>query len=201
MLLLQTATSFVIWMKLFNLIIKRMKKFFILFLMLAPMSLLAQKFGYVNSAEIIQLMPEYAKAIKDVQALEKMYTDEFNSIRTELEKKGAEFEKMQQDSVPENILKRRYEDLMHLQQRIQEYAADIQQKLQAAEQEKMIEINSKLQSALDTIGKEGSYVCIFDLAGGIPFINTTLCDDVSAKVKAKLGIAANAVPAAPAVAK
>ena len=201
MLLLQTATSFVIWMKLFNLIIKRMKKFFILFLMLAPMSLLAQKFGYVNSAEIIQLMPEYAKAIKDVQALEKMYTDEFNSLRTELEKKGTEFEKMQQDSVPENILKRRYEDLMHLQQRIQEYAADIQQKLQAAEQEKMIEINSKLQSALDTVGKEGSYVCIFDLAGGIPFINTTLCDDVSAKVKAKLGIAANAVPAAPAVAK
>ena len=178
-----------------------MKKILIWFLMLAPMSLLAQKFGYVNSAEIIQLMPEYAKAIKDVQALEKMYTDEFNSLRTELEKKGTEFEKMQQDSVPENILKRRYEDLMHLQQRIQEYAADIQQKLQAAEQEKMIEINSKLQSALDTVGKEGSYVCIFDLAGGIPFINTTLCDDVSAKVKAKLGIAANAVPAAPAVAK
>ena len=84
-----------------------MKKFLILFLMLAPMSLLAQKFGYVNSAEIIQVMPEYTKAIKDVQALEKMYTDEFNSMRTELEKKGTEFEKMQQDSVPENILKRR----------------------------------------------------------------------------------------------
>ena len=58
-----------------------MKKFLILFLMLAPMSLLAQKFGYVNSAEIIQVMPEYAKALKDVQALEKMYTDEFNSLR------------------------------------------------------------------------------------------------------------------------
>ena len=69
---------------------------------------------------------------------------------------------------------------------------------QTAEQEKMIEINQKLQGALDTVGKEGSYVCIFDLAGGIPFINTTLCDDVTAKVKAKLGIAANAVPAAPA---
>ena len=172
-----------------------MKKFLILFLMLAPMSLLAQKFGYVNSAEIIQLMPEYAKAIKDVQALEKMYSDEFNSLRTELEKKGTEFEKMQQDSVPENILKRRYEDLMHLQQRIQEYAADIQQKLQTAEQEKMIEINNKLQGALDTVGKEGSYVCIFDVAGGIPFINTTLCDDVTQKVRAKLGIPANAVPA------
>ena len=175
-----------------------MKKFLILILMLAPMSLLAQKFGYVNSAEIIQVMPEYAKALKDVQALEKMYTDEFNSMRTELEKKGTEFEKMQQDSVPENILKRRYEELMQLQQRLQEYGQEVQQNLQKAEQEKMIEINQKLQGALDTVGKEASYVCIFDLAGGIPFINTTLCEDVTAKVKAKLGIAANAVPATPA---
>ena len=47
-----------------------MKKFLILILMLAPMSMLAQKFGYVNSAEIIQVMPEYSKALKDVQALE-----------------------------------------------------------------------------------------------------------------------------------
>ena len=175
-----------------------MKKFLILILMLAPMSLLAQKFGYVNSAEIIQVMPEYAKALKDVQALEKMYTDEFNSIRTELEKKGTEFEKMQQDSVPENILKRRYEELMQLQQRLQEYGQEVQQNLQRTEMEKMGEINQKLQTVLDTVGKDGAYICIFDVAGGIPFINTTLCEDVTAKVKAKLGIPANAVPAVPA---
>lgn len=190
--------SYIQNVKLFNLNIEKMKKILILILMLAPMSLLAQKFGYVNSAEIIQVMPEYAKALKDVQALEKMYTDEFNSIRTELEKKGTEFEKMQQDSVPENILKRRYEELMQLQQRLQEYGQEVQANLQKAEQEKMIEINQKLQGALDAVGKDGSYVCIFDLAGGIPFINTSLCDDVTAKVKTKLGIAANAVPAAPA---
>jgi outer membrane protein len=105
---------------------------------------------------------------------------------------------MQQDSVPENILKRRYEELMQLQQRLQEYGQEVQANLQKAEQEKMIEINQKLQGALDAVGKDGSYVCIFDLAGGIPFINTSLCDDVTAKVKTKLGIAANAVPAAPA---
>ena len=173
-----------------------MKKFLILILMLAPMSLLAQKFGYVNSAEIIQVMPEYAKALKDVQALEKMYTDEFNSMRTELEKKGTEFEKMQQDSVPENILKRRYEELMQMQQRLQEYGQTIQQNLSKAESEKMMEIQTVLKRALDAVGKDGAYVCIFDIAGGIPFINTTICEDVTPKVRAKLGIPANAVPAA-----
>ncbi|MBQ5751254.1 MAG: OmpH family outer membrane protein, partial [Bacteroidaceae bacterium] len=163
-----------------------MKKFLILVVMLAPMSLLAQKFGYVNSAEIIQVMPEYAKALKDIQALEKMYTDDFNSMRTELEKKGTEFEKMQQDSVPENILKRRYEELMQMQERMQQYGQEVQANLQKAEGEKMMEIQKVLKGALDAVGNEGTYVLIFDISSGIPFINTTLCDDVTAKVRAKL---------------
>jgi hypothetical protein len=52
-----------------------------------------------------------------------------------------------------------------------------------------------LKGALDAVGNEGTYVLIFDISSGIPFINTTLCDDVTAKVRAKLGIPANAVPA------
>ena len=173
-----------------------MKKFLILILMLAPMSMLAQKFGYVNSAEIIQLMPEYGKALNDLQSLEKMYTDEFNNMRTELEKKGTEFEKMQQENVPENILKRRYEELMQMQERMQQYGQEVQANLQKAESEKMMEIQKVLKGALDAVGNEGTYVLIFDIASGVPFINTTLCDDVTAKVRAKLGIPANAVPAA-----
>jgi Skp family chaperone for outer membrane proteins len=69
------------------------------------------------------------------------------------------------------------------------------QNLQKAEQEKMVEINKKLQDAIAAVGKEGSYICVFDEAGSVPFINKTLCDNVTAKVKTKLGIAANAVPA------
>lgn len=175
-----------------------MKKFLILILMLAPMSMFAQsaqKFGYVNSSEIIQVMPEYSKAINELQALEKMYTDEFNSMRTELEKKGTEFEKLQQDGVPENILTRRYEELMQMQQRLQEYGQEVQLNLSQAETEKMIAIQNTLKAALDAVGNEGSFLCIFDMAGGIPFINTALCEDVTQKVRTKLGIPANAVPA------
>ena len=175
-----------------------MKKILIVLMLIAPMSMLAQKFGYMNSAELVQLMPEFKQAQKKIQDMEKKYTADFESMRTELEKKGTEFEKLQQDSVPENILKRRYDELMQIQQRLQEYAQEIQVNLQNAEQEKMVEIQKKLQGALDAVGKEGSYVCIFDVAGGIPFINTTICEDVNTKVRAKLGIAANAVPAAPA---
>ena len=172
-----------------------MKKFLIVIMLLAPMSLLAQKFGYMNSAELIQLMPEFSKAQKKLQDLEKTYTNDFNAMRTELEKKGTEFEKLQQDSVPENILKRRYEELLQMEQRLQQASQELQASLAQAEQQEMVAIQTKLRDALDAVGRDDGYVCIFDLAGGVPYISKTLCEDVTAKLRTKLGIPANAVPA------
>lgn len=172
-----------------------MKKIFVLLMLIVPMGLFAQKFAYVNSAEIMQVMPEFEKAQKELKDLEKMYTDEFNSMRTELEKKGTEFEKLQQDSVPENILKRRYEELMQLEERLRQYGQEVSANLQQAEQEKLITIQKTLRDALEVVGSEGGYVCIFDIASGIPYISKSLCEDVTMKVRAKLGIPANAVPA------
>ena len=172
-----------------------MKKIFVLLMLIVPMGMFAQKFGYVNSAEIMQVMPEFEKAQKELKDLEKMYTDEFNSMRTELEKKGTEFEKLQQDSVPENILKRRYEELMQLDERLRQYGQEVSANLQQAEQEKFITIQKTLRDALEVVGSEGGFVCIFDIASGIPYISKSLCEDVTMKVRAKLGIPANAVPA------
>ena len=170
-----------------------MKKILIFIMLLAPMSMLAQKFGYVNSSELIQLMPEFAKAQQKMEDLEKTYTAEFNAMRTELEKKGTEFEKLQQDSVPESILKRRYEELLQLEQRLQQFGQEVQQKLAVAEQEEMLAIQTKLRDALDAVGRDGGYVCIYDLAGGMPYVSKTLCEDVTMKVRTKLGIPASAV--------
>ena len=170
-----------------------MKKILIFIMLLAPMSMLAQKFGYVNSGELIQLMPEFAKAQQKIQDLEKTYTAEFNGMRTELEKKGTEFEKLQQDSVPESILKRRYEELLQMEQRLQQFGQEVQQKLAVAEQEEMLAIQTKLREALEAVGRDGGYVCIYDLAGGMPYVSKTLCEDVTMKVRTKLGIPASAV--------
>ena len=170
-----------------------MKKILIFIMLLAPMSMLAQKFGYVNSGELIQLMPEFAKAQQKMEDLEKTYTAEFNAMRTELEKKGTEFEKLQQDSVPESILKRRYEELLQMEQRLQQFGQEVQQKLAMAEQEEMLAIQTKLREALEAVGRDGGYVCIYDLSGGMPYVSKTLCEDVTMKIRTKLGIPANAV--------
>ena len=49
-------------------------------------------------------------------------------------------------------------------------------------------ITVKVRDAIKVIGQEGGYVYIMDMGSGIPYISTTLSTDVTAQVKAKLGI-------------
>lgn len=170
-----------------------MKKILVLLLMVAPLSLFAQKFGYVNAPEIAQVMPEFTKANNELQTLQKQYADEYERMRTELEMKGKEYEQVK-DSLPASILQRRERALQDLVTRMQEYEQASYQNLQQAQQTKLAEVNNKLQKAIQEVGREGGYICVFDIASGIPFISETLCDDLNAKVKAKLGISASAAP-------
>ena len=165
--------------------------------MVAPLSLFAQKFGYINSVEIVQVMPEYAKAQNDYQKLLQQYSDEFERMRKELEKKSREYEQAK-DSLPPAILQRRETDLQQLYTRLQQYEQESAQNLQQVQQTKLGEVNQVLNKAIQAVGDAGGYICVFDLAAGIPYISKTLCEDLTEVVKAKLGIKKGAKPAAPA---
>jgi outer membrane protein len=49
-------------------------------------------------------------------------------------------------------------------------------------------IQTKVLDAIKAVGQAGGYVYIMDIAGGVPYISTTLSTDVTAEVKKKLGI-------------
>ena len=49
-----------------------LKKIALLLLLIAPMSVFAQKFGHVKFAEILTVMPEYTKAQTDIQAQQRI---------------------------------------------------------------------------------------------------------------------------------
>ena len=164
-----------------------MKKFIIALMMLAPVAAFAQKFGHVNSQEIIQAMPEFTTARTEMEKLTQQYEADLKSMQDELQKKAEAFEK-EEATLPENIKQRRNQELQDLYQRIQEAYTSNQQALQKAQTEKMQAITAKVREAIQAIGQEGGYVYIMDLASGIPYISTTLSTDVTAQVKAKLGI-------------
>ena len=90
--------------------------------------------------------------------------------------------------MPENIRQRREMELQEMYQKIQQSYQDNQQALAKASQEKMQVITTKVVDAIKQVGQAGGYVYIMDVAGGIPYISTTLSTDVTADVKAKLGL-------------
>ena len=163
-----------------------MKKVLFMILMLAPIAAMAQKFGHVNSQEVIQAMPEYTKAKTEIEALAQQYEADLKSMQEEMTKKLKDYE-ANAKTLPDNI-KQRETELQEMDQKIRQSYQDNQQALAQAQQEKMQAITTKVIDAIKQVGQAGGYVYIMDNAGGIPYISTTLSTDVTAQVKAKLGI-------------
>ena len=146
----------------------------------------AQKFGHVNAQEIMQAMPETTKAQAEIEALAKQYDEDLKSMQAEIQKKAEEVEKLPADT-PTNIKERRQKDVEEMFQKYQQIASDNQQALNKAQQEKLQPIQKKLIDAITAVGQEGGYVYIMQIGTAL-YTSTTLSTDVTAQVKAKLGL-------------
>ena len=147
----------------------------------------AQKFGHVNTQEIIQAMPEYTTAKTEIDKLQAQYEADLKSMQDELQKKADAFDK-EQATLPDNIKQRRQQELQDMYQKIQQSYQDNQQALAKAQQEKMQAITTKVLDAIKQVGQAGGYVYVMEMGAGIPYISTTLSTDVTAQVKQKLGL-------------
>ena len=166
-----------------------MKKIIIMAMMaIMPFGVFAQKFGHINSADIIPLMSEYKNAQTELEELQKQYREELNYMETEYNKKVEVYDK-NRETFSDEIRQRREQELIESQQKMQQYYQDCQMNLEQKSSELMNGINTKLQKAIQSVGEEGAYICVFDISGGlIPFVSSTLTTDVTEAVKAKLGI-------------
>lgn len=165
-----------------------MKKILIAILMMAPLSLCAQKFAHFNTADIIPNMKEYTTAMEEVQAMQKQYEDDMKLMQDELQKKSEEYQK-EQANLLDNVRQRREQELNDLYTRLQQSYQDNQAALQKAQAEKMNAITEKVLAVVKKVGEAGGYVYIVDTSSGvIPFINSTLSTDITAQLKKELGI-------------
>lgn len=95
----------------------------------------------------------------------------------------------QQDSLPRNIAERRQKELQDLMERGQQFEQEVQQNMQKAQEEMTAPIFKKVEDAITAVGTEGGYIYIFDLSRvAIPYVNDKQSIDVTAAIKAKLGI-------------
>ena len=165
-----------------------LKKIALILLLIAPMSVFAQKFGHIRTQEIVTAMPEYTKAQTDIKTMQQQFEDEIKRASDDVNKKYAEYQQ-DQANLPKNIQERRQKELQDLTQRGMQLQQDAEQQLQQSWMQMLEPIVKKIEDAIKAVGQEGGYTYIFDLnATNIPYVSETLSTDVTADVKAKLGI-------------
>ena len=164
-----------------------MKKLVIFLLMMFPLGLFAQesKIAIVNTAEVMQAMPEFADMQKQMQEMEANYQKELKVMSDEYNKKYADFI-AQQDSLTENIRLRRMQELEDINQRSQNFIQVSQQDFNKKQGELLTPIQEKLRNAISAVGKENGYLYILDPQ--IVLYKSDAAIDATAQVKAKLGI-------------
>ncbi len=169
------------------------KKIFVLLACVFPLTLLAQdiKVGYYNRVDVIKSMPEYTEATKKLDKLAQEYEKEIVNIKDELNKKGSEYI-AGRDTMPEAIRLRREADVQDLQQRLESFYQESQSNLSKQQQELIMPIAKKLDTAVQTIGKDNNFLLIFDVSAkadpDLSYWSTDKCVDVTNMIRSKLGL-------------
>ncbi|GBL35317.1 outer membrane protein 26 [Filimonas sp.] len=145
-----------------------------------------QKIGYINSQEIISMMPEAKKVSADIEAYKKTYTEQMASMQKELETKY----KAYQDggkTMSDAIRTVKEKELQDLQSRMGSFEQTANEKIEAKLQELLAPVNDKAQKAIEAVAKEKGYSYIMDTSvGGI--IYALPGDNILDAVKVKLAI-------------
>ena len=153
-------------------------------MLLAPMTMMAQKFGKVNTQTIMQALPDVAKANGELEALQKQKENDLKAMQDEFNRKADEYQKAQ-SSMNATTKQQKETELQNLQQKIQQAYQDGQQELQKKSNELMQPIVAKVRTAIETVGKAGNYTYIFE-DGAAVYAGSNVVDvtkEVQAKIK------------------
>ena len=152
-------------------------------MLLAPMTMMAQKFGKVNTQAIMQSMPEVSKANGELEAQQKQYANDLQAMQNELQRKSEEYQK-NQSTMNATKQKETETELQNMYNKIQQTYQDNQKALQDKSNELMQPILTKVRNAINAVGQAGGYTYIFE--EGAAIYTGANVKDVTAEVQAKL---------------
>lgn len=160
-----------------------MKKLILMLMLFAPVATFAQKFGHVDTQNIISTMPEITRINGELQAIAQQYENDLKAMQDELQRKAEEYDKAKA-TMNATTQQETETQLQEMYQKIQQTYQQNQQEMQKQQQEKMAPIQQKIQTAIQNVGKAGNYTYIFEVGAAIYIGNDS--KDVTADVKAEL---------------
>ncbi len=144
------------------------------------------KFGYLNSNELLSMMPESLSMQEELQTYAKGLESQLTAMQVEYENKVVEYQ--QNETTYTDIIKEdKIREIESIQQRVVEFQKNAQQSLSEKEAELFIPIREKAMKAIDEVAKEGEFTFIFDSGSG-SFLFAAESENIINLVKSKLGL-------------
>jgi outer membrane protein len=150
----------------------------------------AQKFGYVDSGSILEMMPKVKEAESTLETLGKQLQAKGQKMMTDYQTKYQDLERrVQAGDIAPKDQEAQVAMLKEDEAEIQKFQQDMQSQLAAKREELLAPILDEIRTAIEAVAKESGYSYIFD---GSPGVGVLLYADASSNVtpmvKAKLGL-------------
>ncbi|MBP9151557.1 MAG: OmpH family outer membrane protein [Flavobacteriales bacterium] len=158
----------------------------IIALVVAVPTFAQQKFGHIDSAALLELMPEKAKAEKDLEGFAKEFQTALEAMGKEYETKVASFQQTEKDMIP-TVRNTKVREISELERRIQEFQQQAQDEIAKKEQEVLTPIIDKARKAIDEVAVAKNYTYVFDSSVGV-LLYAKDTEDIMVDVKVKLGL-------------
>jgi outer membrane protein len=142
------------------------------------------KIGYINTDELIGVMPEAEKADAELKEYQGSLQQQGQDLMKELNDKDSLFVRDSAKLSP-SMKEIKKNELVALYQRVQNWNQQAQEMYQAEAQKKIAPLRNKALEAIRAVAKESGYSYILDVSA---VIVGPPGDDVLALVKKKLGI-------------
>ncbi len=146
----------------------------------------AQKFGHINSQELLSLMPERTTAETSLQDYAKGLESQLMSMQTEYQSMVENYQN-NEGSYDDLTKQDKIAEIQGLEQRLTTFQQSAQASLQEKEQELLQPILEKAQNAIDVVAEKGKYTYILDSSSGF-ILYSKDSEDILEKVKLELKI-------------
>jgi len=148
----------------------------------------AQKFGYINSQELLSQLPEVKESTANIETLKKQLQKKGQDMVAALQQKYTSLQADQEQGRLSPVqLEQEATKLKEEESKIAQFEQTSQQKIYEKTEQLLSPIQERVNNAIKEVAQDNGYTYIFDTSLGM-VLYADPGSDVSAKVKAKLGI-------------
>lgn len=162
------------------------KKLLTIIGLFATVAIFAQvRLGHINSAELLELMPEKTEAVEKTQKLAGELQKKMETMSAEYQQKITEYQKSQ-GTMSQAIRQSTESDIMALEERIRQFQVTAQEEIAKEEQRLLQPILDKARTAIENVAKANGFAYIFDTSTGATVYEGG--ENVMPLVKKELGL-------------